>query len=63
MNTNRAVRAVLAYLLAFTVAQCLGGCRWASGAGDTVESPPRAAVEKSFHGGPPNKPAEKPTKP
>src|SRR5262245_16445075 len=33
-----------------------GGCRWASGPGDTVETPPRALVEKSFRpgGGSPN---------
>jgi hypothetical protein len=38
-------------LLLLALVLSLGGCRWASGPGDTVETPPRELVEKTFRPG------------
>ena len=48
MDAMKAPKLMLGSLLLLLAGWTLGGCRWASGPGDTVDTPPRALVEKTF---------------
>ncbi|HZP82414.1 MAG TPA: hypothetical protein VFB21_12305 [Chthonomonadaceae bacterium] len=48
MHFTKTARGALGSLLTLLACLGMGGCRWASGPGDTVETPPRALVEKTF---------------
>ncbi len=48
MNPMNVRKGIIGGLLLIAAILAMGGCRWAGGPGDTVDTPPRALVEKTF---------------